>query len=232
MDVHSDVDLVVFVASSAVAEVMAERTTVLERLGPLLVAFIGEHVGEPRLMISLYGPPLLHVDVKFVDIADAAVRVEDPVVLWERDGAVRHALATREARWPEPEGQWIEDRFWVWVHYGATKVARGELFEALDFLSFLRSRVLAPLGARAQGRRARGVRFLERDLPDLTLALRATLAGHDAREIHAAMNECVALYRKLRASLASPGLVVRSAAEHAAVAYLEETAGAAVLPRS
>jgi hypothetical protein len=31
----------------------------------LLVGFTGEHVGEPRVLICLYGPPVLHVDLKF-----------------------------------------------------------------------------------------------------------------------------------------------------------------------
>ncbi|MBI2206762.1 MAG: hypothetical protein HYU41_23240 [Candidatus Rokubacteria bacterium] len=41
--------------------------------------------------------------------------------------------------------QWIEDRFWVRMHYIAAKIARGELFEAIDGLVFVRSRVLGPL---------------------------------------------------------------------------------------
>ena len=65
------------------------------RLGPLLACFTGEHVGEPRLLIALYGPPLLHVDLKFVAERDLDVRVEDGRVLWQRDGALDRALAPR-----------------------------------------------------------------------------------------------------------------------------------------
>jgi hypothetical protein len=36
-------------------------------------AFSGEHVGEPRALICLYGPPLLPVDLKFVSLSDAAM---------------------------------------------------------------------------------------------------------------------------------------------------------------
>ena len=35
--------------------------------------FTGEHVGESRVLICLYGPPLLHVDLKFVSLSDAAM---------------------------------------------------------------------------------------------------------------------------------------------------------------
>lgn len=45
-------------------------------LGHLLHAFTGEHVGEPRLLICLYGPELLHVDLKFVTLEMLTQRVE------------------------------------------------------------------------------------------------------------------------------------------------------------
>lgn len=224
MDTHSDVDLVVIVEPSSVDAVSAERRVILDKLGPVLAAFTGEHVGEPRVMIALYGPPLLHVDVKFIGLGDLATRVEDPVILWEREGAVSRALAQSRPRWPQPDWQWIEDRFWVWVHYGAAKLARGELYEALDFLGFLRGMVLAPLGTLARGRSARGVRLLERDLPELATALRATVAGYDAQELHAALVAAIALYLRLREEAAPPGLAKRSAAEQAATAYLAASA--------
>jgi len=88
------------------------------------IKFALDKMKRPRLVASL----------------DAATRVEDPAVLWERDGQLSAALRNGVARYPAPDLQWIEDRFWVWVHYGAAKVGRGELFEALDMLALLRSK--------------------------------------------------------------------------------------------
>lgn len=130
------------------------------------------------------------------------------------------AIASSASHWPQPDWQRTEDRFWVWVHYAATKLARGELYEALDCLTFLRGTVLAPLAATARGRNARGVRFLERDLPDVAVALRATIAGYDEKEIRAAVTATIAFYRGLREESAPPTLVQREAAERAAVAFL------------
>src|SRR5438477_114711 len=84
MDEWSDLDLVVAVEPAAYAAVIADRPRIAASLGRLLAAFTGEHVGEPRVLICLYGAPLLHVDLKFVTLAAAAERVEDPAVLWER----------------------------------------------------------------------------------------------------------------------------------------------------
>ncbi|MCE9578659.1 MAG: oxalate:formate antiporter [Deltaproteobacteria bacterium] len=221
MDAYSDLDLIIAVEPAAVAAVMAEREAIARSLGPLLAAFTGEHVGEPRLIIALYGPdPLLHVDLKFVALDDVATRVEDPRILWERDGRLTAALGAGQARFPAPDLQWIEDRFWIWVHYGAGKIGRGELFEALDFLGFLRGQVLGPLALQQVGARPAGVRRLETAAPAFAARLQATLAEHDARAIGQALTVAVELYRELRAALRTAALRTGDAAEAAATAYL------------
>ena len=73
---------------------LAEARQFAQRLGPLLASFTGEHVGEPLLLICLYGPPLIHVDLKFVALHDLEHRVEDGIVVWER--RLRSRLASLE----------------------------------------------------------------------------------------------------------------------------------------
>lgn len=145
-DEFSDVDLVIAVEPEFQEEVMAERQSIAAMLGTLAAAFTGEHVGEPRLLICLYDDPVLHVDLKFVPLEDATPVVDNPAVVWDRAGRLKAVLRRREGRYPPPDVQWIEDRFWIWIHYLAGKIARGELFEAIEGLSFLRTTVLAPLG--------------------------------------------------------------------------------------
>src|SRR5678816_2698557 len=97
MDEFSDLDLIIAVEPAHYAEVMVERMKIAASLGKLLAAFTGEHVGEPRVLICLFEAPLLHVDLKFVSLDDVATRVEDPCVLWERDGRFSSALAQGKA---------------------------------------------------------------------------------------------------------------------------------------
>jgi len=227
MDEFSDLDLVIAVEPAAQAAVRDEREKIARSLGPLLAAFTGEHVGEPRLLICLYGPPLLHVDLKFVSLPDVAERVEDPAVLWERDGRLTAALSVRPPRWPQPDLQWIEDRFWVWVHYGATKIGRGELFEACDFLAFLRAQVLGPLALARHGAHASGVRRLELLAPKPAAEMRATIAAYDRRSCALALGRVAEMYRRLRRTAAAQSLVPRAEAEKAAMAYLAEVASRA-----
>jgi hypothetical protein len=215
-DEFSDLDFVIVCRDHGHAAVLGEAMTIAGRLGPLLAAFTGEHVGEPRLLIALYGPPLLHVDLKFVAVQDLADRVEDGLVVWQRDGALTAAMSATAARWPHPDAQWIEDRFWIWIHYGATKLGRGELFECLDLLAFLRSVVFGPLIAVAHGVRPQGVRRIERFAPDAVPRLSAIVATHSRESCAAALAAAVALYRELRPA----EVVVRAEAESAAETYL------------
>ena len=224
MDEFSDLDFVVVSRNEHQPDLLREAPGFAASLGPLLACFTGEHVGEPRLLIALYGPPPVHVDLKFVADRDLDQRVEDGLVLWQRDGALDTALRRAAAAWPQPDPQWIEDRFWVWVHYGAAKLGRGELFECLDTLAALRGMVLGPLIAQARGHRPAGVRRLERIAPDLVPGLEATVGDHTPHGCAAALRAAAGLYRRLRDE--SPGgasaLVRRASAEAASLAYLTQ----------
>lgn len=220
MDEHSDLDLIVVTEPDSHAAVMTERERMARSLGPLLAAFTGEHVGEPRLLICLYGPPLLHVDLKFTSMSDfASRRVEDPAVLWERDGRLTSALQEGHAVYPAPDLAWIEARFWVWIHYAAGKVARGELFEVVDFISFLRVNVLGPLCLRSSGARPSGVRRIEAYAPEFVEPLKQTVASHDVGSCLRALRACIELYRSVR--VPPGGAITVAAVEPAVVEYLD-----------
>jgi predicted nucleotidyltransferase len=161
VDEFSDVDVLIVCTDDGDESLLGEAKEFAEGLGPLLSSFTGEHVGEPRLLICLYGPPLLHVDLKFVSPADLDRRVEDGIVVWERKPGLVAAAATTPARWPSSDAQWIEDRFWTWVHYIAAKIGRGELFECVSGLGYLRDVVFGPMLAARAGRRPQGARRLE-----------------------------------------------------------------------
>lgn len=216
MDEYSDLDLVIVAEEADYAVVTARREELAASLGRLLASFTGEHVGEPRLLICLYEEPLLHVDLKFVTLEDLAERVEDPAVLWQRDARVAEGLAAGVAAYPAPDARWLERRFWVWVHYTAAKIGRGELFDALHSLDYLRSVVLGPLGLQQAGARPSGVRRVETAAPELALRLKATVSKYDAADCLRALHACVDVYRWLRPqSVADP-----SAVEQAVMSYM------------
>jgi predicted nucleotidyltransferase len=200
MDEFSDLDLVVVVEEDSYTEVLASRMEIARRLGPLLSAFTGEHVGEPRLLICLYGPELLHIDLKFVTMSDLDRLIERPIVLWSRDQvAVEERLDRAEISWPNLDPDWFEARAWIWLHYGAARALRGEFFEAISLLAFFRDQVLGPMLHRRAGRPQRGVRRVEAYGLDATGQLAATVARPDFGSVKASLVAAIELYLKLRA---------------------------------
>lgn len=140
----------------------------------------------------------MHVDFKFVSLPDAAIRVDNNLVLWERDSLLTDVFSSAEPRYPQPNPQWIEDRFWIWTHYAATKIARGEYFETVEFLSFVRQNVLSPLALKQAGLTPSGVRKIEERLPEFAQALVKTVAMPERDALIPALKQVVALYLELR----------------------------------
>lgn len=220
MDEFSDLDLIVVYAPEYREEIMNQRMTIVSGMGSVLSAFTGEHVGEPRLMICLYeGAVPLHVDFKFVMPKELEKRVEDPIILWERGAAISAILQSSSSAYPYPDPQWIEDRFWVWVHYAATKLGRGELFEVIDVLGNLRHAVLGPLLLAGNGRLPNGTRRLEQYAAEAIPELKETVATHDVESCYLAMQSSIRLYRRLRLNFAH--VEHRKEAERASTAYLD-----------
>ncbi|KXF82055.1 aminoglycoside 6-adenylyltransferase [Enterovibrio coralii] len=198
MDDYSDLDIVIAVEPTHFDGVMKERFQLIDKVNGRVSGFTGEHVGEPRLIITMFEPNTLHVDFKFVSLPDAAVRVDDTQVLWEKDSCLTDTFATREPHYPQPNAQWIEDRFWTWIHYAGTKIARGEYFETLEFISFLRHVALSPLALQQAGLTPSGVRKIETRLPDFAEKLRKTVALPEKASLISAMTQCIEIYRELR----------------------------------
>ena len=198
-DGHSDLDFVVVVQEERYGEVMASRDEFAGRIGALLAAFTGEHVGEPRLLICLYGPPLIHVDLKFVTSSDLDRLVERPAVLFARDPRqVEARLDAAAIAWPDASPDWFEQRAWIWLHYGAAKLARGELFEAIGMLAFFRDQVLGPMLHRRARRPQRGVRRIEALGGPCLEQLASTVPTLDAGSVRGAFMAAIEMYVDLR----------------------------------
>ncbi|WP_420615444.1 oxalate:formate antiporter [Candidatus Palauibacter sp.] len=221
IDEFSDLDLVLAVEPSSWPEILDRQQAIAGELdSSFLAGFTGEHVGEPRLLVCLYGPPLLHVDLKFVSLDDVHERIEDPVILWEVDGCLSAAFARAAPRYPTADPDWIAERFWIWAHYVADKVERGEIFEALDGLTFMRAVALAPLAFRRADVQATGVRRIEDRLPAFATDLERTVAGVDTAACAVALEAAIDLYTKLREAGGTPGTVEMSDVEREVRAYV------------
>ena len=148
--------------------------------------------------------------MKFLVRADLDQLVERPLVLWARNpAAIELTLDKAEIVWPDRSPDWFEDRAWIWLHYGATKLQRGELFEAMGMIAFFREQVLGPMLNRRQRRPQRGVRNIEQIGREID-KLRGVVADHSKGAVTFALQNAVHLYLELRddelPSVLTPGM--------------------------
>lgn len=225
-DRWSDLDMI-FVAYPEHAEaVLNDRGKIARQLGDLLVSYKDEE-REPRLMICLFDEPLLHIGIKVVTLDGFAERVEDPQVIFERDTALSDILAVTRGFYPVPGMQWVEDRFWLWMHYAALRLGRGELLELADHLSYIRNQALGSLLLIQHGKAPRRVRRAEKDLPPEAFAkLQRTVGAYDRQALIDAIYATIELYRDLRtnAGLHGQDLLIHQQAETRVLELLAELA--------
>jgi hypothetical protein len=222
LDEFSDLDLILITNEKTGGD-KAKMMAFANKFGNLLNAFTGEHVGEPRLLICLYNEPLLHVDIKFITADELKTRIENPVLLFDRDGRLQQLIDSTSSQFPHPDHQWIEDRFWTWVHYALLKIGRGEYMEAHDFLAFLRMVVFGPLLHIKNNNLPRGVRKVETTIAaDDFNQLQQTLAVNNKASLLTALDQSVQLYRSLRNKLFTADTILQQQTEEAVMNYFEE----------
>lgn len=222
IDEYSDLDMIL-VTKEKVGGNKEWMLKFAKQLPHFLSGFTGEHVGEPRVLICLYDDPLLHVDLKFVTLEEFRHRIETPVILLDKEGKLKLVLDQTEPVFPYPDFQWIEDRFWIWIHYALLKIGRGEYIEAYDFFSYLRMVVFGPLLHIKNGNLPRGVRKVETLLSagDLQL-IHSTLPAYSKEALFNSLHHSVALYRQLRDEVFTPGIIFQNKTEEKVMKYFKK----------
>ncbi|MGK6351859.1 hypothetical protein [Parapedobacter sp. DT-150] len=222
IDEFSDLDLIL-VTQQKISDDKNLMLDYAKRLGNFLSGFTGEHVGEPRVLICLYDNPLLHVDIKFVTLEEFHSRIETPTILLDKNGQLEKAISNSQADFPYPDYQWIEGRFWTWIHYALLKIGRGEYLEAFDFLGFLRMNVFGPLLHIKNGNLPRGVRKVETDLdPDDFAKLKLTIPTYNRQSLLDCLRNAVSLYRQLRTELYGNKVDLQNDIEKKVMHYFDE----------
>jgi predicted nucleotidyltransferase len=222
LDEFSDLDLIV-VTKEKIGGDKPKMLDYAKQFGHFLSGFTGEHVGEPRVLICLYDNPLLHVDIKFVTADEFRQRVETPVILLDKGGQLKNILEQTESKFPYPDYQWIEDRFWIWVHYALLKIGRGEYVEAFDFFSFLRMVVFGPLLHIKNENLPRGVRKVETQLATQDFEqLHKTLPTYSRTALLDSLQHSVSLYKHLQQVLFSSDVSLQLETEKKVMEYFHQ----------
>ena len=197
-DEYSDLDLQLAVDDGRVGDVGRDLPDLAGRAGGVVASFTAEHVGFPNMLIVLY-EDLLHVDLEPIAASDIGARNAGLAthVVWEREAAISSRLGVQAQDDAAAQLRWFEHRMWTWCWYVQSKILRGELYEAIEGLQYLRNNVLFPLVARRRGDRPSGSRRVESILDELEGRFRETVPRHDADEALSALRASMSLYLEL-----------------------------------
>lgn len=107
--------------------------------------------------------------------------------------------------------------------FATLKLGRGENFEALDFLSFMRTTVTAPLFQIKNEKLPRGLRKVEMNYPKADLEkLVSTVPSYNTDSLFTSLDNTVNLYLELRQQIFPTTINLRTAAQEKILQYLQE----------
>ncbi|MGE5604110.1 MAG: hypothetical protein ACM3YE_00275 [Bacteroidota bacterium] len=115
--------------------------------------------------------------------------------------------------------------FGVWIHYIAAKLGRGELFEVIECLSFLRMNVIGPFILMKHGSAPLGVRRIEMKAEEDLPLLIKTVPDYNAFSCASSLKATINLYRDLRKYHHKTGFIKQVEAEKEALLFLEDVIG-------
>jgi hypothetical protein len=194
-DDYSDLDLQLIVEDGAIERLVPKLRPLADQAGPVVAAFFAEHVGLPNMLIVLY-EDLVHADLQPVQVSDVGTRNAglSTHVIWERDAAVSSALGAKYEADPTRELSWLEDRIWAWSWYVQTKILRGELYEALSSLQYIRDNVLFRLLAMRRDELPSSARRAEGRVGPWKEQFAATVATRSQESAMEALRSSIELY--------------------------------------
>lgn len=194
-DAYSDLDLKIVTRDNMHGEAANHLDALIDACGVPVARFTAEHVGHPGMLIVLYDD-LIHIDFYLVRLGELTDKNGGMAswVLWSEDDDIAVALGGR-ADAAGVDLTWFEARMWTWVWYTHSKILRGELYEALDALQYLRGNVLFALLAETAGiRPPYGSRRAEQHVGELGPLFARTVPALERDMVMDALRVTVELY--------------------------------------
>ncbi len=207
LDEFSDLDFLIIVHNPAqVASVNDWARQTVHGAGKPIASFPATHIGLDNLLVSF-----LEVDGNIVKVDVEVVPLSEPYP--DYLGTVLHDPTHKAEQFmhkgllapTRPDFNDIGQKFCGWIWYTYTKIARGELLEAVDALGGMRRLALLPVLQFVLELPYEGHRRLEERLPAETLKqLHSTYPARiERQEIYHSLNTLIDIFRDSEAKLAA-----------------------------
>lgn len=152
-DIFSDLDLFILVPDNQRRQPIEDHNSLINEIGKVGARFPAVHLGDPNQIIVFYEEDIpIHVDFQYKTPKELSpnAKGKKAIIVLDRSGELiewQEMCHQSEADYSPSldEVQYIEDRFWGWVWYTYSKIARGELWEARSSEEYLRNNVIVKL---------------------------------------------------------------------------------------
>jgi hypothetical protein len=182
LDKWSDLDLEVIALPGAdLCELTTWTDSVVQKIAPLWSRFSASHIGLDQLLVFFFWETntIVKADLHVIEL-DAFLHLKNTRLLVDPDGLVasrRRAIPVDDQDRYLPDFRDLHAKFCGWIWYTFGKIARGELFEALNSIEVMRTSALLPFLQIVEGLPFEGCRHLETRLTEAhRFRLEATVA--------------------------------------------------------
>ncbi|MGL4589174.1 MAG: hypothetical protein ACRCUP_02960 [Mycoplasmatales bacterium] len=192
-DQFADLDLVIGYENTI------NKQEVLALMGDLIGCFTGYHVGEPRLEICLFkvSGDLLQVDAKFVELTDFKNQRDKIKLLFDKTKQVDQKIINQKTCEVQTiDWNFVNQKFYKWIHFGIVKLARGEIHEAISCLNMIWSEIIANYYYIERGILPRGMRRIEQIQPELAVKLSEIMPSYELEAVYDSYLKTLELYEE------------------------------------
>ena len=139
------IDLAI-VTNQSISHDTSQMLAYARKIGKYLSGHSLVHVGKPHVLSCLYIDPFLRVDISFVTPETLHfVEMEEPILRMNQNKDLQNTLYNALETRSQIDGQWYEDRFWLWIYDALTEIGNDRYLQAADRIAFVRTVVFMPL---------------------------------------------------------------------------------------
>lgn len=164
-DEYSDIDLVAFVGNDCDIEgIKSKINNEIKNNFDVITNFTATHIGMNNLLIFFLrsADEVVKIDIDVALLKDVIAKM-DFLLLYSREENFAEHMDPVYSKY-QPDFADLHAKFTGWMWYTYTKIKRGELLEAADSISVMRSYAAVPCILFAAGLPVEGYRFIEKRL--------------------------------------------------------------------
>ena len=202
LEADTVLELIVIIEDNSYYKIIYERNKFASRFGNIISYYDDYNdtndTNDTNEFVCIYEKDLLQVTFKFVNASIILNKLFVGEIIYDKNNNLSDKLNITKKKNISLSIQWYENRFWILLNYGITKLNSNQLMEAIEYISFIRQSIITPMIHMKLNQQQRDSDYLEFDAPEFIDKLKLTVSLYDKSLISKAYEELVIFYIELR----------------------------------